>query len=31
MQGLQRGADGYVTKPYDMQVLMTAIKTVLGL
>ena len=31
LNGLKRGADGYVTKPYDMQALMTAIKTVLGL
>lgn len=29
--GLQRGADGYVTKPYDVPVLLGAIKTVLGL
>ena len=31
LNGLKRGADGYVTKPYDMQALMSAIKTVLGL
>ena len=31
LNGLRRGADGYVTKPYDMQILMTAIKTVLDL
>jgi len=31
LQGLQHGADGYVTKPYDVPVLLTAIKTVLGL
>ena len=31
LNGLRRGADGYVTKPYDVQVLMTAMKTVLGL
>ena len=31
LNGLKRGADGYVTKPYDMQALMTAIRTVLGL
>ena len=31
LKGLQRGADGYVTKPYDVPVLMSAIKTVLGL
>jgi CheY-like chemotaxis protein len=30
LQGLQLGADGYVTKPYDVPVLMSAIKTVLG-
>jgi CheY-like chemotaxis protein len=29
--GLQRGADGYVTKPYDVPVLLHAIKTVLGI
>jgi two-component system, OmpR family, response regulator len=31
LNGLRRGADGYVTKPYDVEVLMTAIRTVLGL
>ena len=31
LNGLKRGADGYVTKPYDMQALMSAIKTVLDL
>jgi CheY-like chemotaxis protein len=31
LTGLQRGADGYVTKPYDMEVLIQAVKTVLGL
>lgn len=31
LAGLQRGADGYVTKPYDMDVLLKAVKTVLGL
>jgi CheY-like chemotaxis protein len=31
LQGLQRGADGYVTKPYDVPVLLHAMKTVLGL
>jgi two-component system, OmpR family, response regulator len=30
LAGLQRGADGYVTKPYDMEVLLKAVKTVLG-
>ncbi len=31
LEGLRRGADGYVTKPYDMPILMSAMKTVLGL
>lgn len=31
LQGLRLGCDGYVTKPYDVAVLMSAIKTVLGL
>jgi DNA-binding response OmpR family regulator len=31
LTGLQRGADGYVTKPYDMDVLLKTIKTVLGI
>ena len=31
LAGLQRGADGYVTKPYDMEVLLKTVKTVLGL
>lgn len=31
LRGLQRGADGYVTKPYDVPVLLHAMKTVLGL
>lgn len=31
LQGLQRGADGYVTKPYDVPVLLHAMKTVLGI
>ena len=31
LNGLRHGADGYVTKPYDVEVLMTAIRTVLGL
>jgi len=31
LTGLQRGADGYVTKPYDMPVLIRAVKTVLGM
>jgi len=31
LQGLQLGCDGYVTKPYDVAVLMSTMKTVLGL
>ena len=31
LQGLRLGCDGYVTKPYDVAVLMSTIKTVLGL
>lgn len=31
LNGLQRGADGYVTKPYDMDVLLKTVKTVLGI
>lgn len=31
LAGLQRGADGYVTKPYDMDVLLETINTVLGI
>ena len=31
LEGLQRGADGYVTKPFDVDVLMKAAKTVIGL
>jgi len=31
LEGLRRGADGYVTKPYDVPVLLTAMKTVLGI
>jgi len=31
LEGMQRGADGYVTKPFDVDVLLKAVKTVLGL
>ncbi|MGH8724425.1 MAG: response regulator transcription factor [Burkholderiales bacterium] len=31
LEGLRRGADGYVTKPYDVPVLLNAVKTVLGI
>jgi CheY-like chemotaxis protein len=31
LSGLKGGADGYVTKPYDMEVLLKAMRTVLGL
>ncbi len=31
LEGLRRGADGYVTKPYDVPVLLAAVKTVLGI
>jgi two-component system OmpR family response regulator len=31
LRGLQGGADGYVTKPFEPDVLMTAVKSVLGL
>ena len=31
LTGLRCGADGYITKPYDVPVLVTAIKSVLGL
>lgn len=31
LNGLRRGANGYITKPYDMAVLMQALRTVLGL
>jgi len=31
LQGLRLGCDGYVTKPYDVAVLMSTMKTVLGL
>ena len=30
LNGLRRGADGYITKPYDVDVLLKAAKTVLG-
>jgi CheY-like chemotaxis protein len=31
LAGLQHGADGYVTKPYDMDILLKTINTVLGI
>jgi DNA-binding response OmpR family regulator len=31
LQGMTSGADGYVSKPYQFDVLAVAIKTVLGL
>jgi two-component system, OmpR family, response regulator len=31
LNGLKGGADGYVTKPYDMEVLLKAIRSVLGI
>jgi len=31
LDGLLRGADGYVTKPFDVEVVLKAVKTVLGL
>jgi DNA-binding response OmpR family regulator len=31
LQGLSGGADGYITKPFDVEVLVKAVKTVLGL
>jgi two-component system, OmpR family, response regulator len=31
LNGLKGGADGYVTKPYDMEVLLKAMRSVLGL
>jgi two-component system OmpR family response regulator len=30
LNGLHLGADGYVTKPFEIEVLMTAVRTVLG-
>ena len=30
LNGLRRGADGYITKPYDVDVLLKAAGTVLG-
>jgi CheY-like chemotaxis protein/DNA-binding PadR family transcriptional regulator len=30
LKGLERGADGYVTKPFEIQVLLAAVKNVLG-
>ena len=31
IQGLARGADGYITKPFDVDIISSAIKSVLGL
>lgn len=31
LQGLVRGADGYITKPFDVDIISSAIKSVLGL
>jgi CheY-like chemotaxis protein len=31
LRGLQNGADGYITKPFETDVLLTAVKSVLGL
>jgi DNA-binding response OmpR family regulator len=31
LKGLHGGADGYITKPFDIEVLMSAVKTVFGL
>jgi DNA-binding response OmpR family regulator len=31
LKGLRTGADGYVTKPFDMDIVLKAIRTVLGL
>ena len=31
LDGLRRGADGYITKPYDVDVVLKAAKTVIGL
>ena len=30
LKGLERGADGYVTKPFEVDVLLKAVKTVAG-
>ena len=30
LKGLHLGADGYVTKPFEIEVLMDAVRTVLG-
>ena len=30
LKGLERGADGYVTKPFDADLLVSAVKAVLG-
>ena len=31
MRGLAGGADGYVTKPFEMETLLKGVKSVLGL
>jgi DNA-binding response OmpR family regulator len=31
LNGLLRGADGYITKPFDVDMVLKAVKTVLGL
>ncbi len=31
LKGLHYGADGYITKPFEVEVLIRAVKTVLGL
>ena len=31
LKGLQRGADGYITKPFDVDIISHAIHSVLGL
>jgi DNA-binding response OmpR family regulator len=31
LKGLQRGAAGYITKPFNIEAVLAAVKTVLGL
>jgi len=31
LQGLVRGADGYITKPFDVDIISNAIRSVIGL